>query len=336
MIPPLGPTFEAALRDVGAESPRFRIDAAQRLAEPPPGREDEAAEALRVLFADPVGPVRQTAFESAGELGADTLLPSLTIAFSDEDRGARQSAVLAAGRISPERSTPSIEALLEDERPEMRFSAVWTLTKIGRANPERIAPCLTDGDEEVRLVAVECLAELGSTAHADSIAARLDDPSPHVQFAAALSLAALHDGRGASLLRSSLADADRRFDAAVALGDIQDDSSRGALVAIAKKRVGSPIHRAAAARALVRLGDPLGTTVIRKILRSWRIEARQYAVELVGELGLDTLVPDLARALRKSRAVDLPVYETALERLAGQSRQARDLLASVRGTHHPG
>jgi hypothetical protein len=88
--------------------------------------------------------------------------------------------------------------------------------------------------------------------------------------------------------------------------------------------------RAAAARALVLLGDPVGIEVIRKLVRSWRIEARQYAVQLVGELGLTSLVPDLGRALRRSRKAERPVYETTLEQLAPKSAEAKTLLASLR------
>ncbi|MBW2374885.1 MAG: hypothetical protein JRF55_02690, partial [Deltaproteobacteria bacterium] len=85
-----------------------------------------------------------------------------------------------------------------------------------------------------------------------------------------------------------------------------------------------------AARALVRLGDPAGIEVLRKLVRSWRIEARQYAVQLVGELELTALVPDLARALRRARRAERPVYETTLEQLAPKSDAAKALLASLR------
>ena len=91
----------------------------------------------------------------------------------------------------------------------------------------------------------------------------------------------------------------------------------------------------AAAGALVRLGEPTGVEVIRKVVRSWKIEARQYAVELIGELGLTSLVPDLGRALRRSRPREHGVYEAALERLSPESAQAAALLASLRDPNHP-
>ncbi|MEM7136636.1 MAG: HEAT repeat domain-containing protein [Myxococcota bacterium] len=335
MIPPLAPTFDAALRDVSANGARFRIAAANRLGAAPEERRGEAVAGLRTLMGDPVGPVREAAFEAAGELGAPETLAQLLLGFDDEDRGARQSAVLAAGRVAPEQATPSIEQLLEDNRPEMRFSAVWTLSKIGAVTPETLVARLDDGDDEVRMVALECLATADARAHTDHVARLLEDPASGIPLAAASTLAALGDSRGAGTLRRALSEDAHAFDAAIALGDLRDQESLGALTAMARKRFGSPILRAAAARALVRLGQPEGTAIIRKILRSWRIEARQYAAELVGELELVELLPDLERAWRRSRGSAQPAYEASLERLASKSSEARALLASVRATDHP-
>jgi len=334
VIPPLTPTFDAAVRDVSAQQPRFRGAAASRLADPPPDRRDEAVEGLLSLCEDQVGAVREAAYESLGVLEAGEALSKLLEAFDDEHTGARQTAVLAVGRVAPQAGVEAIAALLDDPRPEMRFSAIWTLSYLGAEHANRIAKALDDRDAEVRSLAMQCLGELRATACADSIARALGDPSDSVRFAAATSLATLGDARGAATLRASLSQPDRAFAAAVGLGDLADQDSLPALTKLAKHRWRSPILRAAAARALVRLGDPAGTEVIRKIVRSWRIEARQYGVELVGELGLAALLPDLTRALRKSRKVEQPVYETALEQLAPKSAEATALLASLRRTDH--
>ena len=330
MIPPLAPTFEAALRDVRAQQPRFRGTAAARLGEPPPERRDEAVQGLMILAKDEVGAVREAAYESLGVLSAIGALGILLEAFEDPHLGARQAAVLAAGRVAPEEGADAIAALLDDARPEMRFSAIWTLSHLGAGHADRIAAGLGDQDEEVRLLAVECLGELGATSDLDAIVDLLEDPSDAVRFSAATSLAALGDSRGAPTLRASLGQPDRAFPAAIGLGDLEDRDSLGALTRLATHRWRSPILRAAAARALVRLGDPAGIDVIRRIVRSWRIEARQYAVQLVGELGLTSLVPDLARAFRRSRKAERPVYESTLEQLAPKSPEAKALLASLR------
>jgi HEAT repeat protein len=280
-----------------------------------------------------MGAVREAAYESLGILGAAESLSILHEAFEDVHMGARQAAVLAAGRVAPEEGTDAIASLLRDTRPEMRFAAIWTLSCLGADHSDRIAEGLRDQDEEVRLLSVQCLGELGASGSADALAGLLGDPSDAVRFAAATALAALGDARGARVLRTALARPDRAFPASIGLGDLEDHDSRGALTRLAQHPWRSPILRAAAARALVRLGDPAGIEVIRKIVRSWRIEARQYAVQLVGELGLIQLVPDLARALRKSKDAERSVYETTLEQLAPTSMEARALLASLRGAN---
>jgi HEAT repeat protein len=330
VIPPLAPTFEAALRDVRAQQPRFRSAAAARLGDPPPERSDDAVQGLLVLAKDGIGMVREAAYESLGMLGAVEGLSTVLTGFEDEHPGARQAAVLAAGRIAPEEGADAIAALLDDPRPEMRFSAIWTLSYLGAGHSNRIADGLHDDDDEVRLLAVQCLGELGSTDNADAFSDLLQDPSDAVRFTAATALAALGDARGAPALRAALTRPDRAFAAANGLGDLADRDSLEALKGLARHRWRSPILRAAAAQALVRLGDAEGTEVIRKILRSWRIEARQYAVQLVGELELTSLLPDLARALRRSRNTERPVYETTLEQLAPKSAEAKALLASLR------
>jgi HEAT repeat protein len=330
VIPPLAPTFEAALRDVRAEQPRFRGAAAARLAEPPPERRNEAVQGLLVLAKDEIGAVREAAYESLGILVATEALGTLLDAFDDEHVSARQAAVLAAGRVAPKEGVDTIAALLDDARPEMRFSAIWTLSYLGAGHAGRIAGGLGDEDEEVRLLAVQCLGELGATEYSDAIAELLEDSSDAVRFAAASALAGLSDPRGAPTLRASLGQRDRAFPAAIGLGDLADRDSLGALMQLATHRWRSPILRAAAARGLVLLGDPTGIELIRRMVRSWRIEARQYAVQLVGELGLISLVPDLARAFRRSRKAERPVYETTFEQLAPRSAEAKALLASLR------
>ena len=336
MIPPLQPTFEAALRDVRAGQARFRGAAAARLAEPPPGRRDEAVQGLLVLAEDSTGGVREAAFESLGLLGAAEGLEVLRAGFDDPHFGARQAAVLSFGRIAPEGQASEVASLLDDPRPEMRFSAVWTFASLGEEHAGRIQARLADDDPEVRMLAVQSLGDLGARESADAMAALLQDAFDEVRFAAASALASLGDSRGVSILRDGLARTDRAFPAAIGLGELEDRGSRDALLRLAKHRWRSPILRVAAAGALVRLGEPTGAEVIRKVVRGWRIEARQYAVELVGELGLTSLVPDLRRALQRSRPRERAVYETALERLSAKSPEAAAMLASLRSADHPG
>ncbi len=335
MISPLPPRFDAALRDVQAEQARFRVAAASRLADPPDARRDEAIAGLLSLADDPIGAVREAAYESLGLLQVREALPRLLRAFEDSHPGARQAAVLAIARAAPEECDRACAPLLDDPRPEMRFASVWAFASLGDAHATEIARALRDPDLEVRALALQCLGDLGAVDQADAIADLLRDPAEAIRFAAATSLAALGDGRGAHVLRPALRNPDKALPAAIGLGDLADREARDELARLARHRWRSPILRAAAARALVRLGDPLGTAVIRRLVRSWRIEARQYAVQLVGELGLTALVPDLARSWKRSRRSERAVYETTLEQLAPLSAQAGALLASIRAADHP-
>lgn len=336
MIPPLPPTFDAALRDVRADKASFRRAAASRLSEPPDGRRLEAIEGLRALARDPDGEVRALAFESLGLLQATDVVETLLLGFEDSYPAARQAAVMALGRIDPDQARDRVAALLRDPRPDMRFCALWTLSLLGADQASRIASALDDRDPEVRLAAAQCLGELDASEFAGRLSPLLDDPDTDVRFGAAATLASFGDARAAPLLRAALRQPEHALTAAIGLGDLRDRGSRNDLARLAKSWFRSPIKRAAAARALVLLGDSEGERVLAKLVRSWRIEARQYATELVGELGLVNLVPDLARNLRRSSEGEQRVIREALQALAPKSSKARALLASVRPADHPG
>lgn len=329
MLPPLAPNFEAALRDVRAGRPEFRMAAAARLANADAEERAPAIAGLAVLAADPIGSVRQTALEGLGELGDRDSLQLVLRAFEDPDLGARQAAVMAAAQIAPEETRDAIVELLTDEAPELRFSAVWTLSRRGLAAARDIEPGLRDADPEVRALTALSLAEIGASELSDAVAQLLDDPSDSVRFSAAKALATLGDTRGAGILRAALQNPAQTFDAAIALGDIEDRDAQRALETLAGRRFASPILRAAAARALVKLGQPEGEQILGAILRSWRIEGRLYAVELIGELGLVSLLDQLGAQLRKARETELPVYRESLRQLSRTSEAARALLASI-------
>ena len=307
-----------------------------RLADALTDRVEEAIEGLLVLADDADGAVRAVALESLGELEATSAKGTLLNAIADEYPPARQAAILAYGRIDPDGADTVIAPLLDDPRPDVRFSAVWTLSHLGDSHVPLITRALEDNDAEVRRLSLRCLADLDATSHRDQVAELLDDADEEVRFEAAAALASLRDVRGAEVLRVSLTDPARGFRAAIGLGDLEDRASHRALLRLAKHPLRSPILRAAAARGLVKLGDARGAEVLGKLVRSWRIEARQYAVQLVGELQLTELAADVARGYRKSSGSERAVYATALERLADKSGEARALLASLRKADHPG
>lgn len=281
-LPPRTPTFEAALRDADARRPEARLHACGPLGDPPPGREEAAREALVRLCADPVGPVRALALESLGRVGGPAAVRLALEAFDDPDSNVRQHAVIAAGRLG---QVEAVRAALRHDRPEMRFQAASAMAALRPEEAaDEVVPLLDDPDPEVREAAVEALGEAGDSRAADALADRLDDESAAVKVAAALALAELGDHRGVAVLTESLPRPDLAIPAAEALGHLGATEAGPALRDLARRWWISPLVRAAAAGALARLGDPLGEQTLRKVLRAFRRDGRDYAARLLAEL----------------------------------------------------
>lgn len=339
-LPPLAPTLDAAVRDARAKNPRFRLAAAERLSDAPPDRADEAAEALRVLLDDELGPIRAAAARALGELGAASAREALTAALDDPHVEVREAALAAAARLDPEPTW--LEARLTDPRPELRFEAVVALAEHLPARAvEALPACLEDDDAAVRAAAARSLGVLGAETDPgarddettrDALAARLDDAHA-VRAEAALALARLGDRRARPVLARLVGDrASGRpyaIEAAEALGSLEPTPETVEALADVAERFFTPLLvRAAVGAALARLGDPRGEVALERVLRARRADGRDYAVRAAGELRLAGLLPALARLARRLRGADPRVLAGALERFADDetARRARALL----------
>ncbi len=302
-LPPLAPTFEAALRDIAARDPRFRLAAAERLAQPDPGREAEAVEALRTLTRDSLGPIRQAAVTALGLLGATGVSELIHACFDDEHAEVRQAAVTAAAALDDERSW--LVPLLDDPRPEMRYQAVRALATHEPERAPDLEPRLHDGDARVASAAARALGELAP----DVPSAARDDLTgalgrPEVAFAAAVALAQLGDARGEPVLVRALADRLLALEAVEALARVASPAALDALAAHGGRLFAPLIVRAAIGAALARRGDRRGESVLARVLDAWRADGRDYAVHAVGELHLEALLPSLLRLARRLRGAD--------------------------------
>jgi len=330
-LPPLTPTFEAALRDASAKGMNFRMAAAVRLGDEPTTDREAALCALRKLSKDELGPIRAAALTSLGLLEDDTSLPLFKGALDDPDSGARQAAMEAAGRLRARGGLALIDVCLDDERVEMRFAAVAALVGAPAAQVQpRLLARLSDEDGSVRASAAEGLGSLadalnedrveGETVDSETVEALgrlLEDPLEDVGRTAALALAELGDPRGVPLLIGALQD--RRFclDAAHALGQLEAHEAEQELSALLDRPLLSPSLHAEAAGALCRLGSARGVEGLRRVFRALRSDGRSRAAELVGELGLRELMPELERLARRSRGASPEVVERALVQLRG-------------------
>jgi len=314
-LPARPPTFEAALRDVGARSADARLAAARRLASPPEARAAEAREGLLRLLDDPVLSVRAAAVLGIAEVGDARCLPIVLARFDDGDPGVREAAVIAAGRIGGDEAIAAIREALGRGEPEIRFQAIASLAEAAPAEAAALLPLIDDDDPEVRAQTAAALGELDASHAADALAALLDDLDARPRREAALALAAFGDPRGEGILCEALDDPERAIEAALALGEVGGEQAREALAAVAGRFFVSLHLKAAAGAALARLGDERGPAAIRSVLRAMRSDGRSFAAELVGRYGLRELGPDLDALLAAPRGADPAVVRDALASL---------------------
>lgn len=324
-LTPLPPSFDAALRDVNARDPKFRLSAAQALGDAPESRRDEAARGLVTLCADALGPLRAAAVRSLGRLERE--LPVLLARLDDEHREVRQAAIRAAAELDEDRLS-WLPALAQSDHPDVRFEALDALaTHAPSACLEVARALLGDPVDDVRGAAARTLGALDARGSEDAIAALLED-TLDVARSAAVALAELQDARGEDVLIAALGDRGWRLEAAEALGAVATAEGRDALAARADAFFGSLLDKAAAAAALARLGDARGEPALHRVLTAWRADGRDYAVQVVGELHLSRLIPALAALARRLRGADPNVLAQALAQFA-DDQEASAALATL-------
>lgn len=330
-IPPLPPTFEAALRDVEARHGEFRLAAAKRLGDATPEQLDLASEALERLATDEMGPVRAAALTAMADLALPRFLETATRLLDDPHSGVRHDAGLALGCIGTPEARARLVERTRDERDDIRFIATFSLAI--PANPEdaeHVIPRLGDPDPEVRGAAAQTLGEMDARFAIDDVAPLLEDPDSEVWTNAALALGMLGDARAVPRLRQMLAMRSHRLSAIFELGELGAVEAREDLAAITERFFGDLNIKAAAAGALHQTGDPRGVPALRKVFRAFRPDGRDWAVKMTGDLRIVDLADELAALVRRPRRSDPVVLAKALGQLAPESEVARDALERLK------
>jgi HEAT repeat protein len=339
LLPPLPPTFEAALRDVHARGVPARVAAAERLAATEPDALDRAIEGLLVLAADVDARVRAAALRAIKDIGppaAPLALDGLLARLDDRDALVRELAVVALGAIGSERAHNVLRRALRSAHPEVRFQAVASLAEAGDASDTpALTAMLRDADPKVRANTARSLSRLGAadsatapalrggaSAHAD-LRALLSDTDSDVRIEAALTLARAGDASGADALRAAIDDTEYALEALDAVAALGLAELREPIALLAQSVLKSRTLKVAAARALCRLHDPRGIDALRDVLRAFRSDGRSYAVQVVGELAIHELAGELLRLAHRQRGVDPAVLVDALAALLPDSTPAR-------------
>jgi HEAT repeat protein len=316
LLPPLPPTFEAALRDVKARAPALRVAAAERLAEPEPEARERAIDGLCALVDDPDPRVRASAVRAMAQLAEPALLPELCDRLEDPDPGVRELAVVALEALDGPAALSMLENALDSAHPEVRFQAVVACVQRQPArDPALVRALLDDPDPRVRSNAARAYAGLEPAPTPDALIPALDDLYGEVRYEAALSLARLGSTAGVAVLLAALSDSGRVLDALDALGGLTRVDTLQPIRILTLSLLRPLVVKVAAARTLLRLGDPHGVTALREVLRAWRDDGRSFAVEVVGELRVHELRPELDRLLLRPRGVDPEQVHAALARL---------------------
>jgi HEAT repeat protein len=323
LLPPLPPTFEAALRDVRARSAEARAAAGERLAEPEPGNAERALEGLLVLASDGQASVRAAAIRGLKQLGREDAMACLLERLDDSDALVRELSVVAIGAIGGPRAEAVLLRALRSPHPEVRFQAVASYVESCEPDDAgAVVPLLRDPDPKVRGNAARSLSRFSAHAH-DDLRRALTDDDGQVRSEAALALARSGDASGVAGLRTALGDPELVVEALDAIGGLGLRELSGEAAAIAQAVLKPLGLKVAAARALLRLGDARGTRALREVLRAFRSDARSSAVQVVGELRIGELAGELQRLALRPRGVDPETLVDALAALLPDSEQAR-------------
>jgi HEAT repeat protein len=301
--------------------------AAEVLGEPPEEQAEDAKEGLRKLADDPDATVRAAALSSIGRLRDRDALEIVLARIDDGDPTVRQIALIAAADIGDRAAFERLVQATRDDRPEVRFQAVASLATLApELALEPLAAMVGDADREVRSHLADALGSLETPKAKTALVQLLEDDSIAVRFGAAIGLARIGERKSITTLIEALEDRDRAFEAAWALGELGANEAREPLARVAGAFLKPLAIKAGAAAALVRLGDPRGVAALRSVLTAFRADARSFAVQLVGELELEELVPELTELAARPRGCDLVVVAEALGKLAPKDERARAAL----------
>lgn len=201
--------------------------------------------------------------------------------------------VIEAMQPMPSRVLPLTQRGLADPNPVVRFAAVVTagrlkLTKLSQA----VRPLTRDDNASVRCAAVYCLHALGNPIDLTPLADYLTSRDPGVRANAAMILGLMGDASAVPMLKQTVATPMPRISA-----------QKAAVV------------RMQFAEAIVRLGDDSELNTLRAGAYNQFGEVRVVAINAMGAVGDERMIPALQSLLKKEPAEVLLAAAGSLARL---------------------
>ncbi len=165
--------------------------------------------------------------------------------------------------------------------PDVRFqciSARESLNEAGQAYGDYLLAALLDPDHEVRIIATQGLTRLASTQALPALREATSRAHGHERFHFVIARASLGEEELVEALMAALPNPDLRFAAIIALGDYGHPAAIPALRDIFQARLGERLHRIAAARSALLLGDSQAYAFLLDRAHRRNLEAG-YAIE---------------------------------------------------------
>ena len=248
-------TFDAALRDLVRGKPAARVAAARALSDL--GDATERARAVPALIAaldDDRGDVRAEACSSLGTLDDATAVAPIVKRLGDGDAGVRQHAAIALGTLRHPDGFVALAEALRSGPPDLRFQAATSIAEVDPvAAYEPLVAALTDSDPQVLAAIAISLGALGDGRAVGHLVRLTEHANPQVRFDAAYALAELGDTRGREILRDGLTQADRGWDAVIALERLGTSEDAAAIATMFGKRGIAPEAEIRGAGAITRM-----------------------------------------------------------------------------------
>lgn len=274
--------------------------------------------------ADPA--IRQKAAEALGKSKSSRAVEPLIAALSDQDPGVQGNAATALGKIKDPRAVEPLMTALSDavkfgqptKDPDGTYSlsdqqrlrlavadhAADALGNLGAPALQHLMAAFRDKD--LRQYAYSGLVKMGSPA-VDALADAMKDPDADVRWNAANALGDIKDARAVEPLLAALQVKDLQFHAARSLGEIKDPRAVEPLIAALKDSDSE--FREQAAQSLGKLKDPRAVEPLIAVIKAPALtdpalidpdrKVRNTAADALGRIGSPEAVNFLITALHE-------------------------------------
>lgn len=283
-----------------SRSPSLRAAGAEALGQI---HEPRAAGALRKLLHDPDPRVRRAAAGALVKMPDPANLEPLIVVLADSDSDVVLHAAAALGELGEREAAPALLRLLDSRDASLRLAALESLTKLeDRRAVKPLLELAHSADEKIQLRALAALKRAKDRRAVPAMLQFLDDANPVVRQRAIDVLGALGDAEVAELLESILRN-DRseevRAAAARALGEIADPVSVGVLLEALRDEF---TVRCRAILALGAIRDPAALGGLLAMLKDLTPEVRFHAAGALGQIGSEKAIASLTGLLAEENS----------------------------------